>query len=102
MPTHQKPPPGLVFNDDYKDPETGTVIPGIASLLGITPSTFRKWRLAGKGPVTFIHGKKIAARKAAIDEYFVRLEREAEQGPSYEMRDPEPRVIAQRRVTKAA
>lgn len=90
MPTHQKPPPGVIYADDYEDPATGKVTPGIATLLGIAPSTLRKWRMAGKGPTTFIHGKKIAAREQSIHAYFEALEREAEGF------DPEPRVISQR------
>lgn len=58
----QKPPAGIIFIADYKDPETGEVeIPGIASRLGITPSTYRKWLLRGQGPATFKLGKRRAA-----------------------------------------
>lgn len=89
MPGRQKPPNGFVYIEDYTD-ETGKVIvPGIATRLGISASTYRKWRMAGKGPLTVKPGKKVMASEKAIDAYFERLERDAGQS-SHEMRPPEP------------
>lgn len=72
----QKPPAGIVFIDDYVA-EDGARDPGIASRLGVTPSTYRKWRMVGKGPQTFPLGKRVAARITAIDEWIAELERQA-------------------------
>lgn len=89
MRAQQKPPPGTVFIEDYED-DTGTVHPGIASRLGITPSTFRKWRMAGKGPVCFLLGKRVAAHIEDIDAYIDGLKKAA-QTPAHDCRPPEPR-----------
>jgi hypothetical protein len=74
MPTrqHQKPPPGFCFAQDSVDAE-GNVVPGIATRLGITYSTYRKWRMAGKGPQTVRIGKCNAARIATVEDYLDRL-----------------------------
>ncbi|MFJ2676333.1 helix-turn-helix transcriptional regulator [Streptomyces sp. NPDC087525] len=86
----QKPPPGIVFIEDYE--ENGEVqILGIASRLGITPSTYRKWRMAGKGPQTFDLGKRVAARIDAIDAWIAGLEKAAQQRVEHAMRAAEPR-----------
>ncbi|MEU1663658.1 hypothetical protein ABZ547_08580 [Streptomyces sparsogenes] len=92
MPGHQKPPPGFAFIEDYKDETGNVVVPGIATRLGISPSTYRKWRMAGKGPLTARHGKKVMASEKAIAAYFERLEREAGE-PSHEMRPPEAKTL---------
>lgn len=94
MPTrqHQKPPPGFCFAQDSTDDE-GNVIPGIATRLGITYSTYRKWRMAGKGPATLRIGKRTVARIAAVSDYLNSLEEDAGQvTESYESRPAEPRV----------
>lgn len=98
MQAQQKPPADLIFIEDYVD-ETGTVIPGIASRLGITPGTFRKWRMAGKGPSCFMLGKRVAARVEAIEKWIAEQEeaalRKADE-VSEEMRPPEPRLYRPR------
>lgn len=90
----QKPPPGLVFIEDYTA-DDGTVIPGIASRLGISPSTYRKWRMAGIGPETFRVGKRVVARVEAVEDYLTDLERAAHEARGIEnpeCRPAEPRV----------
>lgn len=72
----QKPPAGLVWIKDYDD-GVGPVIPGIATRLGITPSTYRKWRMVGKGPHTFMLGRQVAARISTIDAWVSQQERQA-------------------------
>lgn len=88
----QKPPEGIVFGADYHG-EDGTVIPGIASRLGLTYGTWRKWHHAGKGPATFKLGKRRAARIEAIEEWIAEQERAALE-PGYESRAPETRTAA--------
>jgi hypothetical protein len=61
----QKPPPGFVFIEDYVD-DDGNVTPGVATRLGISVSTYKKWRLAKKGPQTFRHGKRVMARETVV------------------------------------
>ncbi|HCA85500.1 MAG TPA: hypothetical protein DEQ61_08405 [Streptomyces sp.] len=102
MPAQQKPPPGILFIEDYED-ETGTVHPGIASRLGITPGTFRKWRMAGKAPAgCFLLGKRVAAHIEDIDAYIDGL-RHAVQAPPAEARPPETRTARHsRKHVKAA
>lgn len=99
----QKPPPGVVWIYDYKDPETGEVIPGIASRLGISPNTFRKWRMADKGPKSFLLGKPVAAFIEDIDawiaeqggrEYEAAVEARAEGRPPEARRNAKPLVPA--------
>jgi len=89
------PPPGLIFVEDSKD-ESGERILGIASRLGITYSTYRKWRMAGKGPDTFFLGKRIVAREEAVEAYIAEQERAARE-PSEEARPPEPRKLTPRK-----
>ena len=86
MPASSTPPPGLLYIDDSPD---GT--PGIASRLGITPGTYRKWRMAGKGPQSFILSKKVVARVEVVDAYITELE-QAAMRPRPEMRPAEPRM----------
>lgn len=72
------PPPGIVWIEDYRDPNTGEVVTaGIASRIGISPSTYRKWRMRGEGPRTFNLGKKVAARISAIEEWLNGLDEAA-------------------------
>lgn len=68
------PPPGLVYIEDY-EAKDGSVLKGIASRLGITPSTYRKWRMAGKGPHTFKAGQKVYARITEIENWISQQER---------------------------
>lgn len=72
----QPPPAGFVWIEDYRR-EDGTVLPGIAARLGISPSTYRKWRMRDEGPPTVVLGKKVAARIEAIEQYLVDLEQAA-------------------------
>lgn len=88
----QKPPPGIVFIEDYEG-EDGIVLHGIATRIGLTPSTYRKWRMAGKGPLTFMLGKRVAARIEAVDAWIAEQERLALE-PADESRPPEPRLAA--------
>jgi hypothetical protein len=62
------PPEGFVWAQDYED-DDGRIVRGIASRLGITYSTYRKWRMRGEGPPTVLIGKKLAARTDWIDRY---------------------------------
>lgn len=74
--TVQAPPPGIVWIEDYRS-DDGVVIPGIASRLGISPSTYRKWRMRDEGPDSFLIGKKVAARITAIEAWLHQLEQAA-------------------------
>jgi len=78
------PPDGFAF---IKDSPKG---PGIASRLGISAETYRKWRMAGKGPETFILGNNVCARIETVDAYLRELELRAQQ-PSQDSRPPEAR-----------
>ncbi|MFV8127480.1 helix-turn-helix transcriptional regulator [Streptomyces syringium] len=84
MPSSSAPPPGLLYIEDTKEG------PGIASRLGITPSTYRKWRMKKKGPHTFRLSKRVVARIEAVDAYIAQQEQAAKQ-PRPEMRPPELR-----------
>lgn len=70
------PPPGIVWIEDYRN-EDGSVTEGIASRLGISPSTYRKWRMRDEGPDSFRIGKKVAARITAIEAWLQGLEQAA-------------------------
>lgn len=72
----QKPPPGIAFIEDYED-DDGSVTLGIASRLGLTASAYRKWRMAGKGPLTFPLGKRVACRIQVIDQWIAEQEQAA-------------------------
>lgn len=95
----QKPPPGMAFIGDVTL-DDGTLVRGIASRLGLTPSTYRKWRMAGKGPDTFLLGSRVTARIQAIDAWISEQERAARE-PSPEMRPPEARIGRARRQPAA-
>lgn len=73
----QPPPPGFVWARDYRDPDTGNVLPGIATRLGISYETYRKWRMRDQGPTTVIVGNKLAARIETVEAYLVGLEQAA-------------------------
>lgn len=76
----QPPPPGIVWARDYRS-EDGTVhIPGIATRLGISYATYRKWRMRDQGPVTFPLGQRVAARIEDIEAYLAGLHRAAVEG----------------------
>jgi len=93
---HQKPPPGFCFAQDSTD-DDGNVVAGIATRLGITYGTYRKWRMAGKGPATLTLGKRTAARITAVEDYLTQLEEAgAHHVDSYDARPAEPRVPRQR------
>lgn len=94
MPTRhkQKPPRGFCFARDSEDTD-GNVVPGIVTRLGISYSTYRKWRMAGKGPDTVLLGKCVAARIEAVEDYLNRLA-PAIAVPNDESRPAEPRRAA--------
>lgn len=97
---HQKLPPGFLFLDDYTAAD-GTVTPGVASRLGITVSTYKKWRLAGKGPEMFRHGKRLMAREDAVDAYLAELGQDAgapDEAAEHDARPPESRIGHRRRT----
>ncbi|MFE3657210.1 hypothetical protein [Streptomyces sp. NPDC059165] len=96
--TVQPPPEGTVWIEDYRDDDGNVVTPGIATRLGISNSTYRKWRMRSQGPVTFLIGKKVAARIQDVEAYIASLHQaavEAAQSASvaaaHDMRPPEPR-----------
>lgn len=73
----QPPPPGIVWIEDYKSEDGSVHIPGIATRLGISHSTYRKWRMRKQGPTTFPIGKKIAARIQDVEAYLASLHQAA-------------------------
>ncbi|MEU2674782.1 hypothetical protein ABZ622_39330 [Streptomyces sp. NPDC007164] len=94
----QPPPPGIVWIEDYRDEAGSVAIPGIASRLGISPSTYRKWRMRDEGPDSFLIGKKVAARITAIEAWLKGLEQAATEeraanraSAEHDMRPAEPR-----------
>ncbi|MGW2594840.1 helix-turn-helix transcriptional regulator [Streptomyces sp. NPDC001515] len=96
----QPPPSGFVWIEDYRTGDGSVHIPGIASRLGISPSTYRKWRMRDEGPDTVRIGKKIAARITAIEDWLRSLERAATQERAasravieHSMRPAEPRRL---------
>lgn len=100
--SHQKLPPGFLFLDDYTDAD-GTVTPGVASRLGISVSTYKKWRLAGKGPAMFRHGKRLVARVEVVDAYLAELGQDAgapDESAEHDARPPESRIGHRRTATK--
>ncbi|WP_037852958.1 helix-turn-helix transcriptional regulator [Streptomyces sp. NRRL S-1824] len=95
--TIQPPPPGIVWIEDYRN-DDGSVVLGIASRLGISPSTYRKWRMRDEGPDSFLIGKKVAARITAIEAWLQGLEQAATEeraasraSTAHDMRPAEPR-----------
>ncbi|MFJ4845981.1 hypothetical protein [Streptomyces sp. NPDC088733] len=88
--THQKPPPGYVFVEDF-EADDGTVTAGIATRLGISASAYKKWRMAGKGPLYRKHGKRIIARPEWVEEW-QRAQDDVAFRPRPEMRPPEPKL----------
>jgi phage antirepressor YoqD-like protein len=99
----QAPPPGFVWIEDYRGEDGSVLIPGIASRLGITPSTYRKWRMRDQGPPTVLIGKKVAARVETIENYLRSLEEsavaEAQEAAEIAARDMRP---AESRFSRAA
>lgn len=96
--TVQPPPPGIVWIEDYRDDDGNVVTPGIASRLGISHSTYRKWRMRDQGPVTFMIGKKVAARIEDVETYLAGLHQAAVEAAesaaataAHDMRPPETR-----------
>lgn len=63
------PPTGLIY---IRDTEAG---PGIASRLGVTPETVRRWRSKGRGPATFRIGGRVVAHIHVIEQYAAEGER---------------------------
>lgn len=96
---HQKPPPGICFAEDYTDNDGNILVPGIATRLGIAYNTYRKWRMAKKGPDTFKLGKRVAAREDAVASWLTE-QAGAPLASMYEMRPPEPRA-SKRKPRKA-
>lgn len=88
----QKPPPGIVWIEDYTDPDTGATTVGIATRVGVTASTYRKWRMQSKGPRTFMLGKRVAAYITEIDAWITTQANVQLQSIEHEMRPPEPRI----------
>lgn len=80
---HSQPPapPGCVWIRDAPE------------LIGLTVGTLRRWRLLGKGPVSFTVGSRIAYRRADLEAY-VEGQYQAAAHPVAlpEMRPPEPRL----------
>ncbi|MFE9949354.1 hypothetical protein ACFYRJ_17685 [Streptomyces sp. NPDC005531] len=108
--TVQAPPPGIVWIEDYRSEDGSVVTPGIASRLGISPSTYRKWRMRDEGPDSFLIGKKVAARVTAIEAWLHGLEQAATEeraatraSTAHDMRPAETRQYrASRRLAPAA
>lgn len=71
MRTRPSPPDGLIY---IADTASG---PGIASRLGITPGTFRKWRVEGRGPASFKLAGRVVARVDVVAEYVAEQERQS-------------------------
>ncbi|MGW7283926.1 hypothetical protein ACWGH4_00245 [Streptomyces sp. NPDC054847] len=99
----QAPPAGIVWIKDYRSRDGSVVIPGIATRLGISPSTYRKWRMRDQGPVAFIIGKKVAARIDAIESFLADLHETAVREMAQRAEDaascgrpPEPRATKAR------
>lgn len=91
-PTHQTPPPGYIFMEDAVGSD-GRLVPGIATRLGISVSTYKKWRMRGIGPATFKHGKRTVATLTAVEEYLA-AQADAAAQPSRDSRPAEPRIAA--------
>lgn len=73
----QPPPPGIVWARDYRSEDGKVFIAGIATRLGISYETYRKWRMRDQGPVTFPLGQKVAARIEDVEAYLASLHRAA-------------------------
>ncbi|TXS14015.1 hypothetical protein EAO70_20750 [Streptomyces sp. adm13(2018)] len=94
------PPEGFVWAQDYETAD-GRIILGIASRLGITYHTYRKWRMRGETPPTVRIGKRLAARIEWVDQFAAKREQEAidafnaaVQDVEYSMRPAESRLAA--------
>lgn len=100
------PPAGYLYIEDSLDAQ-GNVIAGIATRLGISPSTYRKWRMRREGPKATRYGKRVIAREVDVETWIKQrvdaafAEQQADdEAAAHEMRPAEPRV--QRRTPKAA
>lgn len=94
------PPEGYVWAQDYRGAD-GRTVPGIASRLGITYHTYRKWRMRNETPPTVLFGKRLAARIEWVDEFIARREKAALEAfntsaaeAAYSMRPAESRLAA--------
>ena len=93
-----KPPPeGYIWAQDYQDHD-GRILPGVATRLGISYPTYRKWRMRGKGPAAILIGNKLAARPEWVADYLRQQDqdalsaaRESAESSAYDMRPPESR-----------
>ncbi|MFG2328311.1 hypothetical protein ACGFMM_01660 [Streptomyces sp. NPDC048604] len=70
------PPEGFVWAQDYRD-DDGRIVKGTASRLGISYSTYRKWRMRGEGPPAMRIGTRLATRITWIDHFHEQRESEA-------------------------
>lgn len=91
--TRRKPPEGYAWIDDYVNDKGEVEVQGIASRCGVTVSTYRKWRMAGKGPQAFPLGNKVAARISAVNAWLAEQERQATD-PSHDARPAEARLVS--------
>ena len=94
------PPEGFVWAQDYETPD-GRIVPGIASRLGITYHTYRKWRMRNETPPAVLIGKRLASRIEWIDQFNAKREKEAldaynagNANAEYAMRPAESRLAA--------
>jgi len=94
------PPEGFVWAQDYETAD-GRIILGIASRLGITYHTYRKWRMRGETPPTVLIGKRMAARIEWVEQFNAKREQEAldafnatAKDIEYSMRPAESRLAA--------
>lgn len=101
------PPAGYLYIEDSLDAH-GNVVAGIATRLGISPSTYRKWRMRREGPKATRYGKRVIAREADVETWIEQqveaafAEQQAEnEAAEHAMRPAEPRT-QRRRTPKAA
>ncbi|MGW2113702.1 helix-turn-helix transcriptional regulator [Streptomyces zhihengii] len=89
------PPQGLAWAQDWVSPDGKTRIPGIATRLGITYNTYRKWRMRGEGPPAIkVGNKRVAASIRAIEKWLADQEQavidEAERAAGIARHDMRP------------
>lgn len=94
------PPEGYVWAQDHRAAD-GRIVPGIASRLGITYHTYRKWRMRGETPPAVLIGKRLASRIEWIDQFNAKREKKALDAynagvadDEYSMRPAESRLAA--------
>ncbi|MFJ8583686.1 helix-turn-helix transcriptional regulator [Streptomyces sp. NPDC093595] len=102
MRAQQKPPPGIVYANDWHSKDGSEVILGIASRCGVTHNTYRKWRMANKGPRTFMLGKRVAAYVEDVDAWIHEQAQAAIQQHDHAMRPAEPRIPRKAALASAA